>query len=44
VTIDCPAAAESGSLHENMGVPFMYTVQARQSVLPQPNFVPVMPR
>src|SRR5262249_36105240 len=44
VVTERPATTESGSTHENMTTPSTYTVHARHSVLPQPNFVPVMPR
>src|SRR5258706_13926445 len=38
------ATDASGSRHENVASPSRWTVHARQSVLPHPNFVPVMPR
>jgi hypothetical protein len=33
-----------GMLQERMGWPLMWTVQAPHSAMPQPNFVPVIPR
>jgi hypothetical protein len=33
----------SGVMHERVGSPLTCTVQAPQSAMPQPNFVPVMP-
>src|SRR5258708_19157143 len=35
--------ARTGSMQERTGLPSTCTVQAPQSAMPQPNFVPVMP-
>src|SRR5205814_10110126 len=43
VVIFLPAAADTGVKHERIGAPSRCTVQAPQSAMPQPNFVPVMP-
>src|SRR5215475_13117788 len=38
-----PATAEMGVTHERIGDPLLCTVQAPQSDMPHPNFVPVRP-
>src|SRR5437870_13180425 len=38
-----PVAALTGVTHERIGCPSRCTVQAPQSAMPQPNFVPVRP-
>src|SRR5438105_15816806 len=43
VVIFLPCAAEIGVTHERDGVPSRCTVQAPQSAMPHPNFVPVSP-
>src|SRR6266850_1150429 len=42
VVIFFPATLETGVMHERVASPLMCTVQAPQSAMPQPNFVPVM--
>jgi len=37
-----PATLETGVMQERVASPLMCTVQAPQSAMPQPNFVPVM--
>src|ERR1700675_1079109 len=44
VVIALPSTARKGSTHERTAAPSKCTVQAPQSAMPQPNFVPVMPR
>src|SRR5438876_530381 len=43
VVIRLPAAALTGVTQERIGWPSRCTVQAPQSAIPQPNFVPVRP-
>src|SRR3979490_2588351 len=43
VVIFLPATAETGVMHARVGAPSTCTVQAPQSAMPQPNFVPVIP-
>src|SRR2546421_1468148 len=43
VVIFFPATAATGVTHERIGCPSRCTVQAPQSAMPQPNFVPVRP-
>src|SRR6266478_8137265 len=42
VVIFFPATLETGVMQERVASPLMCTVQAPQSAMPQPNFVPVM--
>src|SRR6266849_5190495 len=42
VVIFLPATLETGVMQERVASPLMCTVQAPQSAMPQPNFVPVM--
>src|ERR1700739_2223147 len=44
VVIFFPATLETGVMHERAASPLMWTVQAPQRAMPQPNFVPVMLR
>src|SRR5438094_2873321 len=43
VVMRLPVAALTGVTHERIGCPSRCTVQAPQSAMPQPNFVPVRP-
>src|SRR5437899_12969494 len=43
VVIFFPTAAATGVTHDRIGCPSRCTVQAPQSAMPQPNFVPVRP-
>src|SRR5579884_2233456 len=38
-----PAALDTGVMQERIAWPLRWTVQAPQSAIPQPNFVPVIP-
>jgi hypothetical protein len=42
VVIFFPATLEMGVMHERVASPLICTVQAPQSAIPHPNFVPVM--
>jgi hypothetical protein len=42
VVIFLPATAEIGVMQERVASPLIWTVQAPQRAMPQPNFVPVM--
>src|SRR6516162_5698269 len=42
VVIFFPATAETGVMHERVASPLIWTVQAPQRAMPQPNLVPVL--
>ena len=44
VVIFLPSAWDTGVEHERIGCPSRCTVHAPHKAMPQPNFVPVMPR
>src|SRR3989442_13463618 len=44
VVIFLPTTSETGVLQERIGLPSTWTVHAPHCAMPQPNFVPVMPR
>jgi len=44
VVIRFPAAANTGVMQDRVGCPSMWIVHAPHSPMPQPNFVPVIPR